>query len=246
MTINIDGKACKCEKGEYLLEVAKRNGIFIPTFCYKAEICERASCRVCIVEIETGGWRQVVTACVFPVEREMNVYTNSDKIKRQRRLILSLLSARAPESEQIAKALDSEGGSVSERFLRLDGEKCILCGLCTEACESVGSGAIGLAFRGTDKKVSAPYGSLPASCIGCGSCAAVCPTGAIDMATGENTKSIWGKTFPLMKCGRCGKPVGTLEEIEHAARKVGSEPAALCEDCRKKGMADVLAHTFGG
>jgi NADH dehydrogenase/NADH:ubiquinone oxidoreductase subunit G len=243
--INIDGRDCSCVKGEYLLDVAKRNGIYIPTFCHNEGLRGRASCRVCIVETESGGRRDVVTACIFPVEHEMNVYTNSEKIKKQRRMILTLLSARAPEADNVAMMLGQAGGAVPERFIRLKGEKCIMCGLCAQACESVGAGAIATVSRGTDKKVSTPYDEAPERCIGCAGCAAVCPTDVIGVSEDENTRTIWNKTFTLIKCEKCGKTVGTREEIAFAAEKAGMEPAKLCGECRKKAMADVFAKAFG-
>jgi len=244
MLINIDGKSCYCEKGEYLLDIAARNGIYIPTYCHNEGLRGHAACRVCIVEIETGGGRQVVTACIYPAEREMNVYTKSDKIRKQRATVLSLLMARAPESGRTALMLKAAGGEVPGRFTRLAGEKCILCGLCVDACGRVGAGAISTAGRGTEKKVSTPYGDSPADCIGCLSCASVCPTGAISATEGKDEKTIWGRTFALVKCESCGKTLGSREELEHTAKKTGGEPARLCDECRKKALADSFADTF--
>jgi len=243
--VNIDGKDCACEKGEYLLDVARRNNIYIPTFCHNEGLRGRAACRVCIVEIESGGRREVVTACIYPIEKEIRVYTNSEKIKKQRKMILTLLSARAPEAWNVEMILKQAGGVIPERFVRLEGEKCIMCGLCAQACDSVGAGAIATVSRGTDKRASTPYDEASERCIGCASCAAVCPTEVIGVSEDENTRTIWDKTFTLLKCGRCGKTVGTREEIEFAAEKAGTEPAKLCGECRKKAIADVLAGAFG-
>ena len=124
-----------------------------------------------------GGYRQIVTSCVYPVEREITVYTNSEKIKKYRAMVLSLLCARAPESERAAAMLKDAGGAVPERFTRRNGEKCIVCGLCVKACESVGAGAISTVGRGTEKKVSTPYEDPTETCIICKNCEAVCPTG---------------------------------------------------------------------
>ena len=245
MIISIDGRDCYCEKGEYILDIAKRNGIYIPTFCHNEGLRGRASCRVCIVEADIGGRREVVSACIYPVEREMDIFTNSDKIKRQRKMILSLLSARAPEADNVAVMLEQAGGTASERFTRLKGEKCIMCGLCVQACESVGTGAIATVLRGTEKKVSTPYGEASERCIGCASCAAVCPTETIIVSEADDRRTIWEKTFTLLKCEKCGKTLGTPEEVEFAAKKAGVEPSKLCDECKKKAAADVFAETFG-
>ena len=249
MIINIDGRDCVCEKGEFLLEVAERNGIFIPRFCHHPGLPGQASCRVCIVEVEARGYRQVVTSCVYPVDGEMTVYTKSDRIKKQRAMVLALLCARAPESDRAAAMLKFAGASAPERFSRIADEKCIMCGLCARACASVGAGAISTVGRGTDKKVATPYEAPSEDCIGCGSCAAVCPTSAIDCAQDEDTRTIWGKSFALVKCERCGQVAGTSEEIAFAAGKSGIDksgvrPATLCEACRKKAIADAMAVTY--
>lgn len=239
MIIDIDGRKCECEPGEILLAVAKRCGIFIPTLCHHEGLPGQGACRVCIVEAEDQkGRRTVVTACAFPVEQGYHFYVNSEKIKRERRLIYDLLAARAPERPGVAS-------SIPPRFIRLDGEKCVLCGLCARACESVGTGAIATINRGTEKKVATPYDAPAADCIGCGSCAAVCPTEAIAVEETASTRTIWHKTFELTHCANCGAITGTREEREYAAQKSGGSPTALCESCRKKAMTDVLASTYG-
>ena len=81
LTITIDGVECTCEKGEYLYDVAARNGIWIPVLCRSDAFDDhRACCRICIVEVEIRGKRKVVTACVYPIEQECAVYTKSEKI----------------------------------------------------------------------------------------------------------------------------------------------------------------------
>lgn len=245
MTITIDGKSCECERGEYLLDIAGRNGIVIPSLCHHGGLPGQGCCRVCIVETETRGRRNIVTACVYPVEQECSVFTNSDRVKRQRGMILALLHARAPESTEVALLCELYGAPEYERFAVKSGEKCILCGLCVKACESLGTGAISTVNRGVEKAVSTPYDEPSADCAGCGSCAGVCPTGAITVDEDDSSRTIWGKTFPLQMCGRCGKPAGTREELELAAKKAGSEPSPLCGECRRKAVADAMAAAYG-
>lgn len=246
MIIYIDDKACDCEKGEYLLHVAARNGIYIPRYCHHDGLPGQACCRVCIVEVETGdNRRQVVTSCVYPVEGEIRVFTGSEKIRKQRAMVLALLHARAPESPKTSAMLKYADGSVPERFVRLGGEKCIVCGLCARACESMGTGAISTMGRGIDKRVSTPYDEPAAACVGCGSCAAVCPTEAISLTEDGQTRRIWEKTFALAQCEQCGATMGTAEELAYATNIAGAPREALCGDCRRKAVADVMAATFG-
>ena len=245
MTVTIDGKACYCEPGEYLLTVARRNRILIPTFCNHEGLPGQGCCRVCIVETIARGRAGIVSSCVYPLDEECEVFTNNDRVKRQRRMVLALLRARAPGADRVVRLCKMYGVPAYERFVENPGEKCILCGLCVKACQSVGTGAIATVRRGVDKAVSTPYDKPSADCVGCGSCAAVCPTGAIEMAEDEETRTIWRKEFRLKICERCGKPAGTREEMEFAAKKAGVETPALCAECRRNVIAERMAGVFG-
>ncbi|MEG0722508.1 MAG: 2Fe-2S iron-sulfur cluster-binding protein [Lachnospiraceae bacterium] len=245
MEIQINGTPCTCEKGEFLLDVARRNGFYIPTLCHHPGISEQGCCRVCLVEVVENKRSKIVVSCVYPVEKPCEVYTNSDKVKENRSVVLMLLKARAPESPEIAALCKAYGAIDGSRFQSLQGEKCILCGLCARACQSLGAGAISTVLRGTQKKISTPYDEPSENCIGCLSCAKVCPTNAIDFSENVNTRSIWGREFPLIHCEKCGEVIGTKEELAAAAKKSGEEVDTLCPACRKKSMADVLAHTYG-
>ena len=291
LTIEINGKPCECEPGEFLLEVARRNKFLIPSLCHHDGLPGRGCCRVCVVEAEARGRRDIVTSCVYPIERECKIYTDSERVKRLRKMTLALLRASAPESDRIARLCRMYGVPPYERFQTKPDEKCVLCGLCAKACENLGTGAISTVNRGMDKAVSTPYGEPSAVCVGCGSCASVCPTGAIKyeenvLEGGFTARKIWGKTFKLISCERCGRIVGTPEELRRAADKAqpASDPdgkgpapiygestpaskseepfetpspdgagsaaetgknAVLCDECKKKTMADKLAVIFG-
>lgn len=246
LTITIDGKECVCEKGEFLYDVAKRNGIFIPVLCRSDAFDEhRACCRVCIVEMEDRGWRKVVTACVYPVEKECAFYTQSEKIKEERAVVMALLAHRAPGSERIAQMAKFFGGEQGfERLVSVDGEKCILCGLCVQACDSLGTGAISTVNRGTEKEVDTPYGKPSDFCVGCLSCANVCPTGAIEYQEDATVRTIWNRTFERAFCELCGKPMGTKESVAFAAKQAGVEEAHVCDECRKRAMADEMMKAY--
>jgi len=245
MTITIDGKPCACEPGEFLLDVAARNGIAIPALCHHEGLPGQGCCRVCIVEVEARGRRNIVTACVYPVEHECAVFTNSDNVSRQRGMVLCLLRSLAPESGEVARLCEEYGAPEFDRFPRNEGGKCILCGLCVKACQSLGTGAIGTAYRGALKAVATPFGEPSIACVGCASCAKVCPTGAIEVAENSDTRTIWKKELPLKRCSNCGIVLGTYMELWRAASKTGAEPADLCDACKKKAVAGVMAATYG-
>jgi len=245
MTVTIDGKPCAFELGEYLLDIASRNGITIPALCHHGGLPGQGCCRVCIVEVEQGGWKNIVTACVYPVERECAVFTGSERVVRQRGMVLSLLRSLAPESGEVARLCEVYDAPEHERFAKKPGEKCILCGLCAKACQSLGTGAIGTVNRGVEKTVATPYDEPSIVCVGCKSCAEVCPTGAIEAREEGINRTIWGKTFPLRKCAGCGALIGTLAELKRAAKQAGTEIPTLCNRCKQKSMSNVMAETYG-
>lgn len=237
MKIIIDGKECEAEAGEFILTVAKRNGIKIPTLCHSEGLPGLGSCRLCIVEVIEGKRKRTVTSCIFPITREIEVITNSEKIVNMRKTIIKLLSAEAPGSDKLKKLREEYGISGLERFNVDFSEKCVLCGLCVKACEEIGTNAISTVNRGITKKVSTPYDEPSSNCIGCGSCAFVCPTDAIDIKEKDGKRYIWGKTFELIKCENCGKYFTTKEYSEYVSKKTG-DSKLICDKCRKKAKAE--------
>lgn len=234
MNITIDGKICQAEAGEFLLAVAQRNNIYIPTLCHSDALPGQANCRLCIVEVVENGWHKIVTSCVYPVTKEVEVITNSAKIVAMRKTIIMLLSARVPNNEHINRLREEYSVPQPTRFTSEGDEQCILCGLCVKACETVGLAAISTISRGITKKVATPYDEPSETCMGCGACAQVCPTGAIPIREEKQHRTIWNKKFALISCKSCGKHFITQEQIEYMRTKLGStDDEILCESCKR-------------
>lgn len=243
MKIIIDGKAYECEKGEYVLKVARRNNIYIPTLCHSDALPGLGSCRLCVVEVVDRGRSKVVTSCIFPITSEVQVVTNSTKIQKIRKDLLMLLQARCPENEEIKKLAKSFGVEEERvnRFKLDKTENCVICGLCVKACEEMGTGSISTIDRGIFKDISTPYGDPSPQCIGCAVCANVCPTNAIPVVDKDGEREIWGKKFKLQKCEECGKAFATEDHVKFAFAKAGIKPEKiLCEECRRKSSLDKI------
>lgn len=266
LNVKINGKTYEAENGEYVLDLCRRNRILVPTLCQHDSLSGLGACRLCVVEINEGKGNQVVVSCVYPLSRDCEVFTESEKIKSLRKTILSMLITRAPMGDRLASLCQIYGVEKETRFSAPKTEKgassgrkrleeaCVLCGLCTKACESLGTGAISTVNRGITKKISTPYDETSADCVGCGSCAAVCPTKAIECTENSGQRLIWGKKFKFIRCASCKTAFATEEQYAYALKMAGLDDSGgktagqkpvLCETCRRKKSTDIFAGAFG-
>lgn len=200
--LTIDGKEVLIEGERNLLEVIRKAGIDIPTFCYHSDLSVYGACRLCLVDIEGRG---VMSSCSLAPQAGMVVKTNTEEIREIRKISVELLLANHDQKcptcskssacrlQEIARRLGIdevrfkstykpvEVDKTSPSLVR-DPNKCILCGDCVRMCHEVqGVGAIDFAGRGASSMVLPAFGKdlNQVECVYCGQCASVCPTGAL-------------------------------------------------------------------
>lgn len=218
-----------------VLQAAGANGFEIPTLCYHPDLPSEGQCRLCVVEVGEHPRTRLVNSCTYPVESGLRVQTHSETVLMARRLVLELLLARTPHARLIQE-LAAAHGVFETRFHTDDPEElCILCGLCVRTCrEIVGVSAISMAARTPDKAVTTPFMEASEACIGCGSCAFICPTNVIPYTEKNGIRTIWGRDFELQACTVCGNYIEPKAQLEHWAELTGDpvENFFVCRNCR--------------
>jgi bidirectional [NiFe] hydrogenase diaphorase subunit len=171
--LEIDGKQIKAKEGSTILEVARENGIYIPTLCNHPELEPSGVCRLCMVEILKNKRTKLVASCVYPVEENLVVKTNTEKIRKIRKMIVELLWPTVP-------ALAEEFGVEKSRFVP-ENTECCLCGLCVQYCAEVKKlGAVYFKGRGINRQI-AILPEMADECAYCTKCHGLCPGGWIVM-----------------------------------------------------------------
>jgi bidirectional [NiFe] hydrogenase diaphorase subunit len=179
--LRIDGRAVQSQEGATVLEAARGAGISIPTLCYHEKLEPYGGCRLCTVEAESRGSTRLVAACLYPVEQDLIVRTRSKKVDRIRKLILELLLAHAPMSEELRR-LAAEYGADRNRFEQ-ESSFCILCGLCERYCAEVkGKHAVGFINSGAKREICFIPEIASKECSSCMECFPLCATSYLQAA----------------------------------------------------------------
>ena len=203
-TLAIDGRDIGAREDETILQVARENGIAIPTLCWLEGLSTVGACRLCMVEVK--GSARLFPACTTHVEEGMEVTTNSERLRRYRRQIVELIFSERNhvcsvcvsnghcELQSLAQSLGITRVGVPYRYPAMevdashprfvaDHNRCILCTRCVRVCDEIeGAHTWDVMGRGVDARVitdmAQPWGASE-SCTGCGKCVHVCPTGAL-------------------------------------------------------------------
>ncbi len=176
-SLTINNQKVEVAEGTNLLGAIEKLGMKVPTLCHHKALTPYGACRLCVVEVQVPGRAPFVQAsCSYPALDGLQVYTDTDRVKRARKITAELLLARCPESEVIRRIAAEQG--VREPRIALKHDDCVYCGLCVRMCEErMGRSAIGFTGRGTKKRLAPPFGKHNAMCWTCGSCDFICPVG---------------------------------------------------------------------
>jgi NADH-quinone oxidoreductase subunit G len=266
----INGKEVEFTDEPNLLEVIRKAGMNVPTFCYRPDLTSFGACRMCVVEVEGRG---IQSSCTMPPENGLKIHLNTARTRRIRKTVLELLLAnhdrkcltceRSGNCE--LQKYSEEYGIKNIRFpdkaledylpvddsspsLVRDSNKCILCGACVRACsEFQGHAVLGFANRGS-KTLVQPMAGKPlgqVDCVNCGQCAAVCPTGALSIK--NETDKVWSeitnpeKTVVVQMAPATRVALGEMFGLKAGDNIIGLMNAAL----RKIGFNYVFDTNFG-
>lgn len=187
--VTINNETIQVEEGITILKAAEKLGIHIPTLCSHKALSPYGACRVCLVEIKSERGSSIQTACTYPAQDGLVVETDTERVRRDRKIIIELMLARCPDSEEV-KNLANEYG-VDKVRIKVKDKDCTLCGLCVRMCnERMGRSAINFTGRGSKKEVVSPFGEPGDVCQVCGACVFVCPTGRIKLEDVSKNKPV--------------------------------------------------------
>jgi len=212
VTINIDGIKTEVHETTTVLEAARSLGIAIPSLCHNPGLSPYGACRVCVVEVKKGDRSSLEASCSLPASDGLVVITNSERVKKARKVLIELLVSTCPTSKTL-QDLAANYGVNKIRFTIKD-KNCILCGLCVRYCkEQMQSGGIGFVGRGTSRKVGTAFAVTPQECRNCGGCEWICPVCERACTAANLTDGLCGGCQNLMHVQTCELCVHCSESV---------------------------------
>jgi heterodisulfide reductase subunit A len=175
--LTINGNEFEFPEGKSLLESIESIGITVPTLCHNKALTPYGACRLCLVEVrQDRGNSSIQSSCTYPAMNGLSVLTDTERVKRARKIVAELLLARCPDSETIRRIAFDLG--VGEPRIKKKNDDCVYCGLCVRMCEErMGRNVVSFSGRGPTKIVEPPFGKHNEMCWTCGACDFICPTG---------------------------------------------------------------------
>jgi len=228
IAVTIDGREVEALPGQTILDVARKQGIFIPTLCYLDCTTKVGACRVCVVEVE--GARSLVASCCMPINPGMVIKTDTPKVRAAQRMIVELLWASGDhncltcekngdcelqnlvywlEIDKPRFRIDAPGYATetNNSMISRDLNKCILCGRCIRACNEIQVNEIlDFSERGSRAKVGPAFDEdyINSNCYFCGECVDACPVGAITFKQARFKGRPWELQKIKTTCTYCG------------------------------------------
>ncbi|MGD9970758.1 MAG: 2Fe-2S iron-sulfur cluster-binding protein [Sulfuricurvum sp.] len=244
INFTINGQPVTAQKGETILQAARKAGFYIPTMCYLEKTTPCASCRLCVVETDkTDGF---VLSCQTPPTEGLSVTIDSETLKAERTNIMRMYDVNHPlecgvcdksgacdlQNKTLEFGVDRQLFSAKEQqrsiehwgLINYDPSLCILCEKCVHVCnEIIGDDAITLQFGGYKSSV-VPKNSEALDCTFCGECIAVCPVGALVSSDFQYSANAWEMSQVPATCVHCSAGCSLMYEIRHTSNSIGATP----------------------
>ncbi len=255
ISFKINGRDIQAAEGTTVLEAARHEGIDIPTLCYLKALGPYGVCRLCVVEAEGPRLAPtILPSCNLTVTEGLIITTDSPVLQEVRRDIIELLLVSIPLTDtlrEVAKKL----GVQAPRFKAVKRDPCILCGLCVRVCrEKIGASALSFLGSSENEQVVAEQVRMDGeACIGCGTCANICPVRTIQVEDSERERTVilYGKVATrceLVRCERCGVPCTTQKFMDTVLSRLDDEQKRgfknLCPECSHLYYAEALTGQF--